>query len=365
MFFPSVQMLQESETAFVSELAQEHNLDAIGDPAPNGISRGCMSTDGKIVVLADDSGDVYFYELQDNVYVELDTYGTFTTVRYMACDDNGSVVAIGGDIGGSIKYVRVFKRSGDSWNIYQTIGPLDNSGPFQPVVDLSHDGDLLIIGERAFNSNAGRALIYNDNGSFTLAATLTESGSDNFGTDVSIRGSGGQLAAVASHDGVFIYEGGWTLTTQERSGHTIIAVSVSQTTDALITADDHRTRIYEKTGEPLSWTNVHSLSYGSSGTNNVLDLDFSSDGRGIAAYHDNHGIRLYGRQSGIDDTSWATLVTSGGSATDGWKKNVHVADSVYGWYGTFGSMQYVPLGYAYINALSDVARVVGVYERKV
>ena len=140
-----------------------------------------------------------------------DWYGTAVTLS-----KDGSTMAVGVPraAGGGTRrgQVRIYKRSGDGWNLIDTInGTQDQAGQGQ-AISLSADGNIIAIGAAGYdngnNSDAGHVRTFKYD---TSSSSYSEYGSNHeikgrnknqyFGVSVSLSADGKVLAAGASgHD---------------------------------------------------------------------------------------------------------------------------------------------------------------------
>lgn len=149
----------------------------------------------------------YSWSLQTQLLAG-DVYFNSNFGKSVALSDDGNTAAIGAPGHAGDGAVYVFTRSGSTWSQQAKIVPnttgTNNSGI---SVDLSADGNTLIIGNSTGSSSTGRAYIYTRSGSsWSLAKTLSPpigSSSGNYGHSVALSADGtvaviGEIYATVS-----------------------------------------------------------------------------------------------------------------------------------------------------------------------
>ena len=111
----------------------------------------------------------------------------------------GDRTSTGDDYGGQVS---VWLRTGTNWARQAKFSQPSSSSNYGNAVDISKNGDYVVVGDWTYNSDTGRAYIYKRSGtSWALEATLNASNAgsgDRFGIQVAIDDDG-DYAAVGAH----------------------------------------------------------------------------------------------------------------------------------------------------------------------
>ena len=214
-----------------------------GQPLKEGANVQGARYCGESVSISDDGSRVAFIE-EHGIYVYEDNgNGTWGQIKQMditllgslileatindrimkvALSGDGSTLAIGVlDAADSKGKVRVFDIDNDTWLIpYSQFGNFDGfKNEYRYRVALNYDGTKLVFGGPGKDSNQGRVVLYEYNGSSWdyLASWSGNASGDYFGSSVALNHDGTTVAmgaAVGNYAKVVRYEGGtWQLPT--------------------------------------------------------------------------------------------------------------------------------------------------------
>jgi hypothetical protein len=185
----------------------------------------------------------------------------------------GDRTSTGDDYGGQVS---VWLRTGTNWARQAKFSQPSSSSNYGNAVDISKNGDYVVVGDWTYNSDTGRAYIYKRSGtSWALEATLNagNAGSgDRFGIQVAIDDDG-DTAAVGAH--------------YEDTGNTSAGL------------------IYVFSRSGSTWSEQATLGPNVNAANNYFgqSFDISGDGNIIAGHRQNssvYSIDVFDR----DGTSW-------------------------------------------------------------
>ena len=185
----------------------------------------------------------------------------------------GDRTSTGDDYGGQVS---VWLRTGTNWARQAKFSQPSSSSNYGNAVDISKNGDYVVVGDWAYNSDTGRAYIYKRSGtSWALEATLNASNAgsgDRFGIQVAIDDDG-DTAAVGAH--------------YEDTGNTSAGL------------------IYVFSRSGSTWSEQATLGPNVNAANNYFgqSFDISGDGNIIAGHRQNssvYSIDVFDR----DGTSW-------------------------------------------------------------
>lgn len=168
---------------------------------------------GRVRIRRDGMDDTHIYGKDIN-----DAFGVSVSLS-----DDGLTLAVGAPgIGGvNGQYVKIFTFDGTNWNDVKTLEGGNDAVSFGKSIDLSDDGEYLVVGDDQFSINQiatpfGRIKIFkNNSGAWDLIQTIQGAVSDRLGRSVSITDDGEYIAASAPNftnpGKVFIYRRGVTL----------------------------------------------------------------------------------------------------------------------------------------------------------
>ena len=185
----------------------------------------------------------------------------------------GDRTSTGDDYGGQVS---VWLRTGTNWARQAKFSQPSSSSNYGNAVDISKNGDYVVVGDWTYNSDTGRAYIYKRSGtSWALEATLNASNAgsgDRFGIQVAIDDDG-DTAAVGAH--------------YEDTGNTSAGL------------------IYVFSRSGSTWSEQATLGPNVNAANNYFgqSFDISGDGNIIAGHRQNssvYSIDVFDR----DGTSW-------------------------------------------------------------
>jgi hypothetical protein len=161
----------------------------------------------------------------------------------IAISGNGSTILIAG-LDNSCN-ARIYKQVGGVWTqVHQFHDPAASGTAGQGGVALSYDGTTALVGESAYSSSAGRAIVYSySQGSWTRSAPLGWSGSDGAGLSVALS-SDGQRAVIGSAgrtatSEVFVHSTGPT--GDSWIGRRVATADGSQSDSTGVSGDGHTT----------------------------------------------------------------------------------------------------------------------------
>lgn len=163
------------------------------------------------------SGTTWNIETQINPPVSnTNFFGQLVTIN-----NNGNIIAVGQSVTGGTETVYTYSRSGTTWSSLATINTPTPNIFFGCSIAMDGNNTLAIGAYRANNNGtySGAAYVYNTSGSL-LATLLASDGAagDNFGADVNISNDGNTILVTApgvnsSTGAAYVYKGSgnsWT-----------------------------------------------------------------------------------------------------------------------------------------------------------
>mgnify|MGYP003297413736 CR=1 FL=1 len=218
------------------------------------------------------SGTTWSFEAEISPDTNSELYGQYGWSCALSGDGLylviGDRVATGSDYGGQ---VTVWLRTGTSWARQVKFSQPASSSNYGNAVDISKNGDYVIVGDWTQNSDTGKAYTYKRTGtSWALEGTLTASNAgsgDRFGIQVAINDDG-SYAAVGAH--------------YEDTGNTSAG------------------SIYVFTRSGSTWSQQAQIGPNVNAANNYFgqSFDMSGDGKNIAGHRQNssvYSIDIYDR----------------------------------------------------------------------